>query len=349
MKEKNTTLLLERYSDICAAAGDEPVLRDAVRQDVAEIADEVSVNPLGNLTVTREGKNRDRSVLLSAHMDEVACIVRSIEKNGLIRFSAAGGIVPKLLPGNAVIIGRKRVPGVITCKSYHLMTSEEKKKAPVLKELFIDVGAGTKDDVNGIKPGDYVYFTSRFFVQNGKYFGKAFDDRAGCAALTEILHEYRSFPPEVTLLAVYTAQEEVGLRGAATAAFGYQNVLFNVNLEGTTCADREQKKTYSPSTEMGRGPAVTFMDKTTITQRTLLDFVISVAERHSIPFQLKKTVSGGTDAGMIHLTEGGIPSVTVSLPVRYIHGPWGVVSEDDFTHYLELAKAVIREAARFCG
>jgi endoglucanase len=100
---------------------------------------------------------------------------------------------------------------------------------------------------------------------------------------------------------------------------------------------------------MGRGPAVTFMDKTTITKRTLLDFVISIAEQYSIPFQLKKTVSGGTDAGMIHLTEGGIPSVTVSLPVRYIHGPWGVASEDDFTHYLELAKAIIREAAGFHG
>jgi len=340
-------VLLEDYCNIYAGAGDEHLMRDAVRRDVEHCADEMSVNPLGNLTVTRKGKTGAGAVLLSAHMDEVAFILRSIEKNGLLKFSTAGGFVPKVLPGNAVAIGKKRVPGVIACKSYHLMTSEEKKKAPLVKELFIDIGASTKDEVKELKPGDYVYFTSAFFIQNGKYFGKAFDDRAGCAALTETLNEYRSSPPAVTIHAVYTAQEEVGLRGAATAAFGYRNVLFNLNLEGTTCADRELEQTYSPSTEMGRGPAVTFMDKTTITQRALLDFVISVAEQYSIPFQLKQTVSGGTDAGMIHLTEGGIPSVTISLPVRYIHGPWNIVSEDDFTHYCELAKAMIREAARF--
>ena len=340
-------MLLEEYSNICAAAGDEHLMRDAVRRDVEHCADEISMNPLGNLTVTRKGKTGAGAVLVSAHMDEVACIIRSIEKNGLLKFSTLGGFVPKILPGNAVIIGEKRVVGVIACKSYHLMTSEEKKKAPSVKELFIDIGASTKDEVKGLHPGDYVYFPSTFFPQNGKYFGKAFDDRAGCAALTETLHEYKRSPPAVTVYAVYTAQEEVGLRGAATAAFGYRNALFNLNLEGTTCADRELEQTYSPSTVMGRGPAITFMDKTAITQRALLDFVISVAERHSIPFQLKQTVTGGTDAGMIHLTEGGIPSVTVSLPVRYIHGPWSIVSEDDFTHYCELAKAVIREAARF--
>lgn len=340
-------MLLEDYCNICAAAGDEHLMRDAVRGDVEHYADEISVNPLGNLTVTRKGKPGAGAVLLSAHMDEVACIVRSIEKNGLLKFATAGGFVPKVLPGNAVIIGGKRVRGVIACKSYHLMTSEEKKKTPHVKELFIDIGASTKDEVKELKPGDYVYFTSTFFIQNGKYFGKAFDDRAGCAALSETLNEYGSSPPAVTIHAVYTAQEEVGLRGAATAAYGYRDLLFNLNLEGTTCADRKLEKTYSPSTEMGCGPAVTFMDKTTITQRLLFDFVISVAEKYSIPFQLKQTVSGGTDAGMIHLSEGGIPSVTISLPVRYIHGPWNIVSEDDFTHYRELAKAVIREAARF--
>lgn len=340
-------MLLEDYCNICAAAGDEHLMRDAVRGDVEHYADEISVNPLGNLTVTRKGKPGAGAVLLSAHMDEVACIVRSIEKNGLLKFATAGGFVPKVLPGNAVIIGEKRVRGVIACKSYHLMTSEEKKKTPHVKELFIDIGASTKDEVKELKPGDYVYFTSTFFIQNGKYFGKAFDDRAGCAALSETLNEYGSSPPAVTIHAVYTAQEEVGLRGAATAAYGYRDLLFNLNLEGTTCADRKLEKTYSPSTEMGCGPAVTFMDKTTITQRLLFDFVISVAEKYSIPFQLKQTVSGGTDAGMIHLSEGGIPSVTISLPVRYIHGPWNIVSEDDFTHYRELAKAVIREAARF--
>jgi endoglucanase len=218
---------------------------------------------------------------------------------------------------------------------------------PDLKELFIDIGAASKEEVRDVETGEYVYFRSAFLAQGGLCFGKAFDDRAGCAAVTTLLRKHSDEKPNLSITAVYTAQEEVGLRGAFTAAFGREDVLFNLNLEGTTCSDRELKKTYSPSTELGQGPAVTVMDRTMITNRKLLDWVLGLARKRSIPCQLKRTVTGGTDAGRIHLTGEGIPSVTIAMPVRYIHAPWGILSRRDFDNYMRLAAAVVEEAHRF--
>jgi putative aminopeptidase FrvX len=340
-------LLLEKYSNICAAAGDEQVIRSLIRKEIESSVDEVSISPLGNLTAIKKGKDPSRSVLLTAHMDEVAFIVKSIEKSGLIKFYTIGGLEAKILPATSVLIGNKRVPGVIASKSYHIMSDEERKKVPEMKELFIDIGAGSKDEVKDVSPGDYMYFRSEFFFQNKLFFGKAFDDRAGCAALSELLKSYNQGHPIISLIAIFTVQEEVGLRGGATAAFGLKAVSFNLNLEGTTSSDRELKKSYSPGTELGKGPAITFMDRTTITHRKLFDFVVSVAEKYKIPFQLKKAVVGGTDAGLIHLTEEGVPSVTVSVPVRYIHAPWNIMNKVDFENYISLAKAVVKESSQF--
>lgn len=353
MKIDGAVELLGKYSNINAAAGDEDELREAIRSDVERLVDEIAVNPLGNLATVKRGRDRGRSVLLTAHMDEVAFMVKSLEKNGLLRFYAVGGLLSKILVGNAVSVGKAKKPGVVAYKSYHLMTPHERKKVPDLKELFIDVGAGGSEDVKDVSPGDYAYFKSEFFAQHGVYFGKAFDDRAGCAALVSTLGEWggrgasADDGPPLDLLAVFTAQEEVGLRGGETAGFGLKNVSFNLNLEGTTCSDRELKTSYSPVTELGKGPAITFMDRTSIADRRLFDFVRGVAEEERIPHQLKKGVAGGTDAGAVALTEAGIPAVTVAVPVRYIHAPWGIVHAGDFEHYVELAGAVVRRASDF--
>ena len=338
---------LKHYSDLCAAAGDESAMRERIRRDIGDSVDDVSVNPLGNLTAVKGGKARRRTLLLTAHMDEVAFMVKSIEKNGTIRFYPVGGVVPKILPGTSVVLGRKKIPGVIGTRAVHLVQPQERDKVPDIKELFIDVGVASKEEVKDVEAGEYVYFRSAFLAQGGLCFGKAFDDRTGCAAVTTLLRKHRYEKPGASITAVYTAQEEVGLRGAFTAAFGREGVLFNLNLEGTTCSDREVKKTYSPSTELGGGPAVTVMDRTIITNRKLLDWVLRLARERSIPCQLKRTVTGGTDGGRIHLTGEGIPSVTIAVPVRYIHAPWGILSRKDFDNYIRLAAAVVEEAHRF--
>jgi putative aminopeptidase FrvX len=341
-------LIIERYCNICAAGGDEGEIRKCVMADIEGYVDEVSVSPLGNLTAFKKGSRKNGSILLTAHMDEVAFIVKSVEKEGLIKFYPIGGLLTKTLVGKAVYVGKKKLPGVIGHKSFHYMSPEERKKVPAQKELSIDVGATSKEDVKDVSPGDYVYFRSEFFIQNNHYYGKAFDDRAGCCALTEVLRGYRGGNrPELSIIATYTVQEEVGLRGGATAAYGHRDILFNLNLEATTCSDRELKKTYSPSTVIGEGPVFSYMDMTSIANRPLLDFVTEVARRNKIPFQFKKTVTGGTDSGAIHLTEEGVPSVTMSVPVRYIHAPWGIMNRKDFKDYVRLAKAVVREAENF--
>jgi len=341
-------VLLQKYSTICGAAGDEEHIRAAIEEELRGSVDEMKINPLGNLTAVVRGEDLEQTVLLTAHMDEVALIVKSIEKNGLLKFYSIGGVVPKILIGNTVAVGKNKTPGVIAYKSYHIMTPEEKKKIPDVKELAIDVGASSSDELKEISPGDYAYFRSDFFCQGDCFFGKAFDDRAGCAAVTEVLKSARADgAPPVTVTAVFTAQEEVGLRGGATAAYGLRNVLFNLNLEGTACSDRELKKTYTPVTVSGAGPAITFMDRTSITQRHLLEFVQSIAKNRGIPFQLKRAVAGGTDAGATHLTEEGIPAVTMSVPVRYIHSPWGIMNRKDFENFVELARALVKEAHHF--
>jgi len=342
-----STQFLRRYSNLCAAAGDESVIRGQIRRDIAQSVDAVSLNPLGNLRAERKGKRTGKTLLLTAHMDEVAFMVKSIEKNGTVRFYPIGGVLPKVLPGISVVLGRKMIPGVVGSKAPHLLQPQERDKLADIKELFIDIGVGSREEVKDVEPGDYIYFRSQFLAQGGLCFGKAFDDRVGCAALSTLLCRYGEEKPRISVTAVYTAQEEVGLRGAWTTVLDREEIIFNLNLEGTTCADRDIEKIYSPSTELGKGPAITVMDKTTITNRRLLDWALGIARDRSIPCQLKQTVTGGTDAGGIHLSGEGIPAITVAVPIRYIHAPWGILSRKDFDNYIRLVAAIVDEAHRF--
>jgi endoglucanase len=339
--------LLRKYSNLCAAAGDESAIRSQIQRDIEQHVGAVSVNALGNLRAEKKGKGGGKTLLITAHMDEVAFIVKAIEKHGSITFYPIGGILPKLLPGTSLSLGERAVPGVVGSRAPHLLGPKERDKVPDFKELFIDIGASSKEEVKDVEPGAYVYFRSTFLSQAGLCFGKAFDDRVGCAAVTTLLKDYGNPPPGVHITAVYTAQEEVGLRGAWTAVSDREDVLFNLNLEGTTCADRELKATYSPSTELGKGPAITVMDRTMIAGRRLLDWTVEIAAKYSIPCQLKRTITGGTDGGRIHLTGTGIPSITIAVPIRYIHAPWGILSKKDFDNYIRLAAAMIEEAPGF--
>ena len=316
-------------------------MRAKITKYVAEIVED----PYGNM-IARKGKPHKPRILLAAHMDEVGFMITGIEKSGRLRFHAIG-MMPAVLMAKRVLIGKDKVPGVIGHKPIHLAKQEEMKKLPDMKDLFIDIGASSKEEARDVGKGDYIYFRSAFIAQGGLCFGKAFDDRVGCAALSTLLCRYGEDKPRVSVSAVYTAQEEVGLRGAWTAALDREGIIFNLNLEGTTCADRDMEKTYSPSTELGKGPAITVMDKTMITNRRLLDWTLGIARARSIPYQLKQTVTGGTDAGRIHLSGEGIPSITVSVPIRYIHAPWGILSRKDFENYIRLAAAIVEEAHRF--
>ena len=204
----------------------------------------------------------------------------------------------------------------------------------------MDIGAKSKDEARKLAPlGTYVTFATQFHELGPTVSGKAFDDRAGCAVLVELLRGERF---RFDLHAAFTVQEEVGLRGARVAAYALEPDLAIV-LEGTICDDLPKDKEVSPVTRVGHGPAITIADRSLVAHRGLTGLLVDTAEREDIPYQFKEPGMGGTDAGVIHLTRSGVPSAAVSVPSRYIHGPASVLSLDDLEHTVTLVKAALHQ------
>jgi len=319
--------LLKRLTEANGVSGNENEVRELIRQEVEGLADEIKVDRIGNLIAVKKGKSNSKKVMLAAHMDEVGFIISGIGDNGMLKFKTVGGIDPRVLVSKRVRIGSKRYAGVFGIKAIHLQEPEERENAVKLKQMYIDIGAKSKEEAEKIvKPGDYAAFDSAFvpFGQN-KVKAKALDDRVGCAVMIELLKDRYDFD----LVACFTVQEEVGLRGAEVAAYHIKPDMAVV-LEGTTCSDVPGVDEHLYSTVMGKGPAISFMDRTSIGNKSLIKALTAVAEEKGIPYQFKKGTTGGNDAGKIHLSRGGVPSVVVSVPCRYIHSPSSVMDLNDF-------------------
>ena len=346
-------MLLEKLSNASGVSGAEQGVRHLLAGAVRDSVDELRVDTLGNLFATKNAATgstgRPPRVMIAAHMDEIGFMITQVEKTGLLRFQPVGGVDPRSLMGKHVFVGLDRVPGVIGSKPIHLMKPEELTKVVPVEQLTIDIGATAKEGADAVvKVGDYAVFTTRYAsfgaVQNGDSLrlvkGKAFDDRAGCAVLAAVLQD--RYP--VDLLGVFTVQEEVGLRGAQVAAYAVEPDLAIV-LEGTICDDLPKEHDVSSVTRVGNGPAITIADRSFIAHRDLTRILIDTAERESIPYQFKEPGMGGTDAGAIHLSRSGVPSVAVSVPSRYIHGPVSVLSLNDLDNTIALVKAVLMRLA----
>jgi endoglucanase len=231
---------------------------------------------------------------------------------------------------------------VILAPPIHLTKAEERSKLIKIEQLVIDIGATSEEEAKKlVTVGDYAAFDTRFQVlsEDGlrAVTGKAFDDRAGCAAALALADgEYA-----VDLYLSFSAQEEVGLRGARVAAFRIDpDVAFA--LEGTVCDDTPKKKDVSPTSELGKGPAISIMDHSFVADRRLIRLLIDTAEANGIPYQFKQPGVGGTDAGAIHLTRTGVPAVAVSAPCRYIHAPVSLMSLHDLDNLVALMKATLK-------
>ncbi len=322
-------MLLEKLSNASGVSGNEKDIRQVIKDEITPLVDEVSTDTMGNLFATKKGGDNNLKVMLSAHMDEVGLFVDFVENGGIIRFKKIGGIDDRVLLSKKVFVGENKTPGVIGLTPIHLQGG---KKKEVIKsdDMFIDIGATAKDDKLA-KVGDTAVFATKFAQSGDILRGKAFDDRAGCGVLIELLKGTYPF----TICGVFTVQEELGLRGAKIAAYNV-NPDFAFALEGTTAGDTPTERDVSPSTSMGKGPAITFMDRSLISNKRLLDLLVDTAKKENIPFQFKRTITGGTDSGAIHLQRGGIPSITVSVPVRYIHSPVGLMNQNDFNNAVKL-------------
>jgi len=336
-------MLLKELTDLMGASGDEKEVREKIKEIVKPYVDELYVDKMGNLIACKKGKKEKPKVMLAAHMDEVALMVKSINEDGTLSFSPVGGVDNRILVSKTVKVGEKRVNGVIGAKPIHLQKREEQQKPLDFDALYIDIGATSKEEaLKHVSVGDYVYFDANFeLLGNGYVKSKALDDRIGCNVLIEILKRDYEYP----VCAAFTVQEEVGLRGAGVAAYNIEPD-FAIVVEGTVAADVSDSEPHLVSTELGKGPAISLMDRTTLYDKKIINKIVKIAEENGVPYQFRRIASGGNDAGKIHLTKGGIKAIAVSVPCRYIHSFNSVAFLEDFHNTVKLVDLIIKNIAK---
>jgi len=331
---------LQTLSDAPGTSGDEIEVRRVLSPLLEEHVDEMHVDSLGNLIILKRGTaEHPLRVLVAAHIDEVGLMVVAHGDDGSLKVESIGGIDPRLLPGLEVYVGKEQLPGVIGLKAIHRSHDTFKDVTP-LKDLTVDIGAKDKDEAVKLAPaGTRVTFATRAHLVGDLIAGKAFDDRAGCTALLALLQGER-LPHD--LYGIFTVQEEVGLRGAHVAGYAIDPDVAFV-LEGTIADDlpKKEKEDVSPTSEIGKGPAITVMDRSYITAPRLLRHFVETATDLGIPYQFKQPGIGGTDAGATHSARGGVPSITIAVPCRYIHSPISLLNPEDLEHTVNLVRAAL--------
>lgn len=335
--------LLEKLCNASAISGQEGEIRDIVRDAVTTYADELKVDPLGNVLATHKGRSRNRfRVLVAAHMDEVGFMITKDDKDGVFRFDTVGGIDPRQLVGKKVVVGKDHIPGVIGFKPIHLTTASERKSPPSVDRLRIDTGSGGEGKV---KPGNQATFAPNFQrIGRGPtrtLLSKAMDDRVGVATLIELL---KNPPPNIDLLAAFTTQEEIGLRGARVAAHALNPDLALV-LDCSPAYDLphwEGEENTRYNTRLGVGPALYSVDRGTLSDPRLIRHLQQTAEQENIPYQMRQPGGGSTDAGAIHKSREGIPSISVSVPGRYLHTAGSLIRVSDWSNSINLIYAALQ-------
>ncbi len=322
---------LKELSELSAVSGNEKAVRKYIKEFAKQYTDDIKTDSMGNLYVHKKGNGK--KIMLVAHMDEVGMMICQIHDNGFLSFQATN-LDPRVVVSKRVEIGEKKIPGIIGSKAIHLQSAAERKRTLAHDELYIDIGANDKKDAQKkVKLGDFVSFTTKFEpFGEGLFKGKALDDRIGCAIVMELMkNDY-----DCDLYCVFTVQEETGTRGSMVVTENVQPDLALI-FEGTTANDMPGCEGHETVTTVGEGPAITFMDGATIVNRKLINALIESAEEANIPYQFRKGINGGTDAGPIHTSGYGCIAGGISVGCRYIHSPVSVGSEKDFENAFKLA------------
>lgn len=310
-----------------------PVIR-YMEQELRSLVDELRIDPMGNVFAVRRGKRGPR-LLITAHSDEIGLYVKSVEKNGFLRFEKVGGVQDALLQGRLVRVGCHL--GVVGVKAGHLATEEERSRVKKASELYIDVGASSEDEVRamGIVPGTPVTFVQEpvFLTDQDLLVSKSVDDRVGCAVVLALMHHLKdaSFNGEVHV--AITVQEEVGLRGATVAAYAVDPDLA-LALDTIPSGDTpDVSLTKELPVSIGKGPVFQVMSggsgRGMIADTTILTMLAEAARRADVPYQTTIFSGGNTDAAAMHLARAGIPSAAVTIPRRYSHSPVEMVNLND--------------------
>ena len=336
---------LEKLSNASGVAGREDEVKSLMKNFLKPCTDEVREDKLGNVIGTKKGKKDAPKMMLAAHMDEVGLMVKTIQRRGFLQFTKIGGIDDRILLAQKVIVYTEKGPlhGIIGSKPPHIQKEEERKKIITYDELFIDVGAENREQAEkiGVKIGDPIGFDVKFAkVGRNDVIGKAFDDRAGCAVMVEAMKQLKK--TECTVYAVGTVQEEVGLRGATTAAFGiYPDI--GVALDVTVAGDTPGVREVESSIKLAKGPSITVADFGLITHPKVLRLLVDAAEGMKIPYQLETGLAGSTDAARMSLTREGVACGVISVPTRYIHSPVSLISLSDAENAVKLTVAAVQK------
>jgi endoglucanase len=278
--------------------------------------------------------------MVAAHTDEVGLIITSIRSDGTLTFDAVGGIDSAVIIGKKVKIGKAELNGVVGSKAVHKLSAKQRDEAPEISDLYIDFGAADKQDAEkNVNVGDYAYFDSDYIeFGNRRIKAKAIDDRAGCAIMLSLIEE----EPEYDTWFVFNVQEEIGLRGSTVSAYTVQPDIAIV-LEATTAADIDGASGAERVCEVGKGPVVSFMDRSTMYDKELYKTAFSLADELGINCQTKSMIAGGNDSGAIHISGKGVRTIAVSLPCRYLHSPSCVISAQDYDDTYTLVKAMMKK------
>ena len=346
--------LLKRLSEAPGVPSREEQIRAVVLEALRPLADEVVVDPLGNVVARKRGTGtatgrRVRRVMVAAHMDEIGFLVRHVSKEGFLRLQPVGGFDPKTLVAQRVLVhtAKGSLRGVLMPsggKPPHLMTPGEHPQPPKVEDFFVDVGLAGEHALEQVEIGDFVTLERTAERAGHTIIGKCMDDRAGVFVMIEALRAVRQH--EVEIVAVSTVQEEVGLRGATTAAFGVEPDV-GIALDGTLAMDIPGVEDHDKITLLGKGVGIKVMDSSSISDPRLVMHFRDIARREQIPFQMEVLPRGGTDAGAMQRARGGIPAITLSVPMRYVHTPNEMVSETDIEAAVTLLARYLEEAHTF--
>jgi len=345
---QETLDLFKTLTELPGAPGFEHQVRKFMKEQLAKYADEVIQDRLGSIFGVKRGKEGGPVVMAAGHMDEVGFMVTSITDNGMIRFQPLGGWWNQVLLAQRVeiITGNGPVPGVIGSIPPHLLDEEKRKKPMEMKNMLIDIGADDREDAEkiGVKPGQQIVPVCPFtpLANRKKIMAKAWDNRFGCGLAIELLKELKDESLPNTLYAGATVQEEVGLRGAQTAASMIRPDIFFA-LEASPANDMTGDK--QEFGRLGKGALIRIYDRTMVSHQGMLEYVLDTAETHRIPYQYFAS-QGGTDAGRVHTANEGVPSAVVGIPARYIHTSAAIIHTDDYAAAKELLIRLVKGCDR---
>jgi putative aminopeptidase FrvX len=342
-----TALLLKELTEASGVSGHEAEIRSAVEKHFAGLGT-LEKDKIGSLICRQAGSAKAPTVMIAAHMDEIGFMVKLISKEGFLKFVPLGGWFDQVLLGQRVTVKTAKgdVPGVIGAKPPHLLPSEEREKVVAKKDMYIDIGACSKEDVEqaGVRVGDPVIPRADFqALAGGKtYLSKAFDDRVGVALAIQTLQALKAQGHPNTVCAVATVMEEVGVRGATTSVEAVDPDVALV-LESDIAGDVPGITEDQSAVKLGRGPTVVLFDARMIPNLRLRDLVMDTARDLNLPLQTSALEGGATDGSAIHLHKTGVPTVVIGVPARHIHSHSGIIHRDDYDAAVKLVTAVLRK------